>query len=102
MHEGFVRSCDKGTWYFLLFLALPTVIFNNSFPGTQVPDCTQAATSLCLPSTCWLYLLASHVLNAMSAKDGGNGPEAKPEQCLMFEDSIVGLEAARRAGQRIV
>jgi pseudouridine-5'-monophosphatase len=29
-------------------------------------------------------------------------PELKPEECLVFEDSIAGVEAARRAGMRVI
>lgn len=46
-----------------------------------------------------LYLLALDVLN--STVDAGEEP-IKANECLVFEDSAVGVEAARRAGMRVV
>lgn len=46
-----------------------------------------------------IYLLALDVLN--SAADSGEKP-IKASECLVFEDSVAGVEAARRAGMRVV
>ncbi|KAF2839196.1 HAD-like protein [Patellaria atrata CBS 101060] len=47
-----------------------------------------------------IFLLALRRLNHVSVADGE--PELKPEECLVFEDSIAGVEAGRRAGMRVV
>lgn len=46
-----------------------------------------------------IYLLALDVLN--STVEPGEEP-IKSNECLVFEDSAVGVEAARRAGMRVV
>ena len=52
-----------------------------------------------------IYLVALEALNASRAESGkareGRGP-ILPSECLVFEDSIVGVEAGRRAGMRVV
>ncbi|MDX2029915.1 MAG: HAD family phosphatase [Blastocatellia bacterium] len=39
-------------------------------------------------------------LAALNARDSGSAREIEPAECLAIEDSIAGIEAARRAGMR--
>jgi pseudouridine-5'-monophosphatase len=47
-----------------------------------------------------IFLLALKRLNAAETARGERPLE--PKECLVFEDSIAGVEAARRAGMRVV
>lgn len=47
-----------------------------------------------------IFLLALQVLNEAREKSGEN--PILPAECLVFEDSIIGVEAGRRAGMRVV
>lgn len=46
-----------------------------------------------------IYHLALKTINT-SLPEGE--PEVKPEECLVFEDSVPGVEAGRRAGMRVI
>lgn len=48
-----------------------------------------------------IYLLALELLNQSIRKEGRE-PEIRPEECLVFEDSVPGVEAGRRAGCQVV
>ncbi|KAK5048996.1 hypothetical protein LTR84_005418 [Exophiala bonariae] len=49
-----------------------------------------------------IYLLALQTINeTISAEEEGERP-VLPEECLVFEDSVPGVEAGRRAGMRAV
>lgn len=47
-----------------------------------------------------IYLVALETINADLRRQGE--PEILPEECLVFEDSVPGVEAGRRAGMRAV
>lgn len=47
-----------------------------------------------------IYLAALQSLNS-AAVESGEKP-TMPEECLVFEDSVVGVEAGRRAGMRVI
>ena len=49
-----------------------------------------------------IYLLALQTINERIDKEGEGGMPIKPEECLVFEDSVGGIEAGRRAGMRVV
>jgi pseudouridine-5'-monophosphatase len=46
-----------------------------------------------------IYLLA---LQAINESREPSSPQIMPEECLVFEDSVPGVEAGRRAGMRVV
>ncbi|OTB03774.1 hypothetical protein M426DRAFT_321490 [Hypoxylon sp. CI-4A] len=47
-----------------------------------------------------LYLLALEIVNS-ELETSGRKP-IRPDECLVFEDSVIGVEAGRRAGMRVI
>jgi len=48
-----------------------------------------------------IYLLALKSVNDILAREGKEEP-IKPEECLVLEDAVPGVEAGRRAGMQVV
>ena len=49
-----------------------------------------------------IYLLALQTINDTLVAEGECERPITPEECLVFEDSVPGIEAGRRAGMRVV
>lgn len=49
-----------------------------------------------------IYLLALQTINETLELEGEGERPITPEECLVFEDSVPGVEAGRRAGMRVI
>lgn len=49
-----------------------------------------------------IYLLALETINARMRAEGKGEQEITPAECLVFEDSVPGVESGRRAGMQVV
>lgn len=49
-----------------------------------------------------IYLLALETINARLRASGTKEPDILPSECLVFEDSVPGVEAGRRAGMQVL
>ncbi|ETN42275.1 uncharacterized protein HMPREF1541_04216 [Cyphellophora europaea CBS 101466] len=49
-----------------------------------------------------IYLLALQCINDGIDSEGNGERHVQPEECLVFEDSVPGVEAGRRAGMRTI
>lgn len=49
-----------------------------------------------------IYLVALETINKHIRKTSPEESEVKPNECIVFEDSVPGVESGRRAGMRVV
>ena len=49
-----------------------------------------------------IYLVALETINEHIRKTTPEESDVRPEECIVFEDSVPGIEAGRRAGMRVV
>ncbi|KAF2461223.1 putative HAD superfamily hydrolase [Lineolata rhizophorae] len=49
-----------------------------------------------------IYLVALETINTRLREEKDHEPEIRPDECLVFEDSVPGVEAGRRAGMQVV
>src|SRR5438046_171135 len=80
----------------------PSVLPTMSSLSSPLTENSVITTPDWLPSRDAKNLLQTFSPSSPSNKERSDHTKMQPDQCLVFEDSVVGVEAARNAGMRVV